>query len=102
MVFSGNVLKAPEAWISSKSVSPPRLHPGRQGGEAGMHGWLGTYRLWEQCRPDRQTQGRSRGVLIREKEPGVPSAPDTGLAALHQTFSIPYMYTLTHSRRLKH
>lgn len=51
-----------------------------------MHAWLGTYRLWEQCRPDRQTQESSRGVLIREKEPGVPSAPDTGLAALHQTF----------------
>lgn len=64
-----------------------------------MHGWLGTYRLWEQCRPDRQTQGRSRGVLIREKEPSLPSAPDTGLAALHQTLSIPHINTLTHGRR---
>lgn len=43
---------------------------------------------------DRQTQGKSRGVLIREKEPAVPSAPDTGLAEL-QTFSISHIYTLS-------
>lgn len=60
-----------------------------------MVGWA--HRLWEQCRPDRQTQERSGGVLIREMEPSVPSAPDTGLTALHQTFSI--LNTQTHSEQ---
>lgn len=38
-------------------------------------------------------------MLIREKEHGVLSAPDTGLTALQQTFSIAHIHThtLTHS-----
>lgn len=48
--------------------------------------------LWVQYSPDTQTQERS-GVLIREKEPGVPSASDIGLSAL-QTFWISHIYVL--------
>lgn len=35
-------LKASEPWISSMSVSPLRLWPGRLGVEPEMHGWLDT------------------------------------------------------------
>lgn len=64
-----------------------------------MVGWA--HRLWEQYRPDRQTQKRSRGVLIREKEPRVPSATDTDLTSLQQTVSMLHIYTQSFRAVLK-
>lgn len=78
MVFNGNVLKAPEAWILSKSVSPPRLYPGRHGGEVGMHGWLGTYSAGL---TDRHKEGAEKCSLERSPASSVLQI----LASLHST-----------------
>lgn len=71
-------LKAPEAWILSKSVSPPRLYPGRQGGEVGMHGWLGTYSAGL---TDRHKEGAEKCSLERSPASSVLQI----LASLHST-----------------
>lgn len=76
---SGNPSEAPEAWIRSKPVKPPdppRLGPGGQAGEARGHARLSTR---SSGGPDRQTDTRrgAVGVLVIEREPAVPRAPDS-------------------------
>lgn len=77
MPISGNILKAPEAWLSSKSVSTPKALS-RQGCMVGRtHGSL------VQCGPDGKTTGIEQECSLESRSTSDPhSALQTFMIAL--------------------